>query len=150
MYIGRAAHGGDLIPGYVDCSNNLLSLPWGGRDHLKKEYEILVSNGKANYGWIRSSSGKVPQNAIPGGYTSTDEILYIGRKIHEGVMTLGKVQPSHGCLYTSYGGYEISHIYDYEVLVSRESIEVGLDVESLGETKGIDLFTIPRYTCLFK
>ena len=69
---------------------------------------------------------------IPGGYTSTGEILYIGRKIHMGVMTPGKIHPSHYCLYVSYGGYEHSYKHNYEILVSRGPCEW------IGEAKGID------------
>ena len=102
----------------------------------------MVSNGEAKYEWIPSKYGKIPEKAIPGGETSVGEILYIGRKIHEGVMTLGKVQPSHHNLYICFRGHEIPHHDDYEVLVSRGSI--GVDSELLGETKGTYLFkTIP-------
>ena len=66
MYIGRAFHVSDLIPGKFPCSHDVLYLPWGGKEYYKKEYEILVSDEKARYGWIPSSNGKVPQEAIPG------------------------------------------------------------------------------------
>jgi hypothetical protein len=73
----------------------------------------------------------VLQNSlILGGYTLSGEILYIGRKIHMGVMTPGKIHPSHGCLYVSYNGYEYSYKHNYEILVSRGPSEW------LSETKG--------------
>ena len=66
MYIGRAFHVSDLIPGKFPCSHDVLYLPWGGKEYYKKEYEILVSDEKARYGWVPSSNGQVPQEAIPG------------------------------------------------------------------------------------
>ena len=60
---------------------------------------------------------------IPGGYTSTGEILYIGRKIHKGEMTPGKIYPSHDCLYISYGGDEHCYKDNYEVLISRVRLD---------------------------
>ena len=32
MYIGRAFHVADLIPGKFPCSHDLLYLPWGGKE----------------------------------------------------------------------------------------------------------------------
>ena len=61
---------------------------------------------------------------IPGGYTSTGKILYIGRKFDEGEMTPGKILPSHNCLYISQSGGEHCYKDNYEVLVSR----VGLNM----------------------
>ena len=66
MYIGRAFHVADLIPGKFPCSHDVLYLPWGGKEYYKKEYEILVSDEKARYAWIPSPSGQIPQEAIPG------------------------------------------------------------------------------------
>ena len=60
---------------------------------------------------------------IPGGYTSTGEILYIGRKIHKDEMTPGKIYPSHDCLYISYGGDEHCYKDNYEVLISRVRLD---------------------------
>ena len=47
-----------------------------------------------------------------------------------GVMTPGKIHPSHDCLYVSFGGYEYSYKHNYEILVSRGPSEW------LSETKG--------------
>lgn len=49
------------------------------------------------------------------GETSGGEPLFVGRARHEGTVTLGKVQPSHGVCYIPYGGQEVA--YDnYEIL----------------------------------
>lgn len=52
---------------------------------------------------------------VVAGETSGGEPLFVGRARHEGTITLGKVQPSHGVCYIPYGGQEIA--YDnYEIL----------------------------------
>ena len=58
---------------------------------------------------------------IKGGYTSTGEVLYIGRKVHKGVLIPGKVHPSHGGLFVAYGGEEHAYQFDYEILVAKET-----------------------------
>ena len=89
------------------------------------------SANSADVRQITRPSQKAWKSLIPGGYTSTGEILYIGRKIHEGEMTPGKILPSHNCLYISYGDEEHCYKDNYEVLVSR----VRLDCEWFGEKK---------------
>ena len=55
---------------------------------------------------------------MPGGETEDGEPLFIGRVHHEGTVTIGKVQGSHGCCYIPYGGQELA--FDaYEVFVQN-------------------------------
>ena len=51
-----------------------------------------------------------------------------------GVMTPGKIHPSHDCLYVSFGGYEYCYKHNYEILVSRGPCEW------ISETKGAYFF----------
>ena len=51
-----------------------------------------------------------------------------------GVMTPGKIHPSHNCLYVSFGGYEYRYKHNYEILVSRGPCEW------ISETKGAYTF----------
>ncbi|EEC17021.1 conserved hypothetical protein [Ixodes scapularis] len=79
--------------------------------------ETLVSEG-SQFDWVPASDGRLANGAVQGGSCSSGEPLYIGRTFHEGTLTIGKVHPSHGCLYIPYGGEE--HRYsDYEVLVCK-------------------------------
>ena len=119
MYVGRALHQNDLVPGKVHCTHRVLYLPWGHREHGKQQYEVLIADVNARYDWIPSSNGQVPPRAIQGGYTSTGEVLYIGRKVHKGVLIPGKVHPSHGGLFVAYGGEEHAYQFGYEILVAR-------------------------------
>ena len=90
----------------------------GNKEHSKQQYEVLVADVNARYQWIRSSGGQVPHGAIQGGRTSRGEPLYIGRKIHAGVMIPGKIHPSQGGLFIAYGGKEHAYQSDFEILVA--------------------------------
>lgn len=68
--------------------------------------------------WIHASNGSVPPGAVESGRTRSGEMLYVGRANYQNTLTLGKVHPSHGCLYIPYDGKEIA-IKHYEVLVSQ-------------------------------
>jgi hypothetical protein len=54
--------------------------------------------------WVPSQGGEIPPNAVKGGHDSED--LYVGRARHEGALIPGKIVPSHGVCYVSWGGQE--------------------------------------------
>ncbi|KAG5683583.1 hypothetical protein PVAND_012856 [Polypedilum vanderplanki] len=116
IYVGRAHHSNDLIPGKLLTGQGLghrCHVSYDGQEHSKEQSEVLINN---NYTWVSSSDGNVPQNAVVGGQTASGEILYVGRASHCGILTPGKVHPSHRCLYLPFGWKE--HRYTcYEVLV---------------------------------
>lgn len=116
MYVGRAHHSGDLVPGKV-LSNNNCHIPYDGKEHAVTSFEVLINN---NYQWVPSSDGQVPHNAIVGGRTSSGEQLYIGRVAHCGVTTPGKIHPSHRCIYIPFGWKEHRYTH-YEVLVNNNN-----------------------------
>ncbi len=62
-----------------------------------------------------ASHGNIADGAV---YTGEEngERLYVGRSSHEGSVTVGKIHPSHGCIYIPYGGQELG-LQFYEVLV---------------------------------
>lgn len=66
--------------------------------------------------WVPSASGHVPENAVRAGQEASGEPLYVGRADISGSLSVGKVHPSHQCLYVPYGGAE-HRINSYEVLV---------------------------------
>ncbi|XP_075534725.1 uncharacterized protein LOC142569399 [Dermacentor variabilis] len=116
-FIGRAVHDDDVIPGKVLPSHSCCYVSYAGVEHSHREYQVLVSDG-APMAWVPASHGSVPNGAIQGGACGNGEPLYIGRAYHNGTLTIGKVHPSHNCLYIPYGGDE--HRYtDYEVLVCK-------------------------------
>lgn len=105
---------GGLIPGKLLASHGTAYVPWGGSENAVPEYEVLCDfNGT----WIANSGSNIPPNAVAGGQSEEGEALYVGRVLHEGALTVGKVQPSHGVCYIPYGGQELG-FPDYEILVS--------------------------------
>lgn len=111
LYVARSHHEGALIPGKFCKSHGVCYVAWGGGEHGKEEYEILVGNGD----WVQTSGSEIPPNAFPGGESEDGEPLFIGRVPHEGTLTVGKVHPSHGSCYIAYAGQELAFT-DYEVL----------------------------------
>lgn len=112
LVVGRAAHEGGLIPGKVVPSHGVCYIPWGGGEHGKNDYEVLVGQGN----WVPGAGSDIPPNAIPAGESEDGEPLFVGRAHHEGTLTVGKVQPSHGACYISYAGQELA-FNEFEVLV---------------------------------
>jgi len=117
LYIGRARHDDDIVPGKVVASHSCCYVPWGGEENSHRDYEILVAQSESEFAWEQAAEGRLPAGAVQGGNTSSQP-LYIGRAHHEGSMTIGKIQPSHGVCYISYGGKEIPY-RQYEVLVCK-------------------------------
>lgn len=115
MYIGRAQHEGAIIPGKVIAAHKVCYVPWGGVENPKTEYEVLCDG---NGVFVPVSGGDIPPNAIPAGESEDGEPLFIGRASHEGTMTVGKVQQSHGVCYIPYGGQEMAFA-EYEIYVSQ-------------------------------
>ena len=132
MYIGRALHQDELVPGKVHRAHGVLYIPWGEREHAKNKYEVLTAKDNSRYDWIPSSNGQVPSGAIPGGKTSAGEVLYIGRTLHvQGVVIPGKVHPSHRCLYVAYDGKEHAHEVGYQILVATKAAKIHQEVATM-------------------
>jgi hypothetical protein len=62
LYVGRAEHEGSLTPGKVSKAHQGCLLPWGGEEHGKTHYEILVGSAR----WIPGTEQTIPTNAIEG------------------------------------------------------------------------------------
>ncbi|XP_055859193.1 uncharacterized protein LOC129921409 isoform X2 [Episyrphus balteatus] len=117
IYVGRSYHEGDNLPAKVVPSKHTAYVCWGGREITKSHFEILTGN---HYRWIPCAAGSVPPNAVLAGNTCTGEPLYVGRGHWEGSLTVGKIHPSHHCLYIPFGGEE-RRLDCYEVLVYEMS-----------------------------
>merc|ERR1712029_1178396 len=117
LYIGRTNHQGDIIPGKVVQSHGVCYVPYGGEEHGKTTYQVLVhdANSGTDFVWVKAENGAVPTGAIQGGVGSDGERFFIGRVRHEGALCIGKVHPSHRTCYIAFGGKE--HGYpSYETL----------------------------------
>lgn len=114
IYVGRAYHEGDLIPAKVIPSKNVAYVAHGGQEHAKQEFHILTGFG---FEWVSSSNGHVPADAVVAGNQADGDVLYVGRAPVGGSLSVGKIQPSHACMYVPFDGLEHS-IHQYEVLVA--------------------------------
>ncbi|XP_077523092.1 natterin-4-like [Amblyomma americanum] len=117
IYIGRAVHNGDVIPGKVVRSMKCCYIPYGGVEPYYYDYQALVSDG-ASLAWLPASNGAVPSGAIQGGVTASGEPLYIARARHDGMLLIGKVHPSWKCAYIPFHKKEYKYT-EYQVLVCK-------------------------------
>lgn len=117
IYVARAFHENDLLPAkaIVTDESHLAYVSYDGEEFAKPEYEILRTGA---FVWELARDGAIPRNAIVIGKTVDGENLYMGRCLHEGTQTPGKVQASHGCLYIPFDGEEL-RFDEYEVLVLK-------------------------------
>lgn len=115
LYIARARHEGDLIPGKLHPSHGVTYIAYAGGEHSHSEYEVLCGSGGH---WVHVMDSHIPPNAVPAGETAEGEPLFIGRATHEGTVTVGKVQASHGCCYIPYDREEVAY-KQFEVYVSN-------------------------------
>lgn len=114
IYVGRAYHEGDLIPAKVIPSKQVAYIPHGGQEVAKHDFHILTGVG---FEWFPSANGHVPADAVVAGNQSNGEPLYVGRANVSGSLSVGKIHPSHHCIYVPFGGIEHS-INQYEVLIA--------------------------------
>ncbi|XP_046684230.1 natterin-3-like isoform X2 [Homalodisca vitripennis] len=113
LYVGRAMHEGDLLPAKVRADGMTAYVSYGGREFPEHQFEILASHHVA---WQHSSNGEINNQAMVVGNTRQGEPLYAGRAWYNGSITLGKVHPSHKCLYIPFNGQEI-RINEYEIML---------------------------------
>ncbi|XP_055322242.1 uncharacterized protein LOC129578126 [Sitodiplosis mosellana] len=116
LFVGRARHEGDLIPGKLVPSHKVTYVAYGGLEHPHRNYEVLVG---CRPRWVQVTGNRIPPNAIQGGKTSGGEPLFIGRVHHKGTLTIGKIHPSHDVCYIPYGGQELP-FRTYEALLNDE------------------------------
>jgi hypothetical protein len=112
LYVIRAQHEHDLIPGKYSPHRRSAYIPYGGKEHFKTEFEILIGT---SYEWIHKSRGIVPISAFDAGYDSESQTLYVGRVNFLDTVTPGKVHPKYAKMYISYAGME-EEFEHYEVL----------------------------------
>lgn len=115
IYAGRAFHEGEMIPAKVIPDKSVAYVAHGGEEHPKETYEILRHG---TFVWEFASNGTVPEGAVEVGQSADGEKLYMGRCLHGGSQTPGKIVSSHGCLYIPFDGAEVA-IPEYEVLVVK-------------------------------
>ncbi len=139
-YVARANHRQQLVPGKLVTSEQCCLVCWGSAEHRYRNYETLVVEDPAEFEWVLASQGQLPNGAVPGytgretigigrtvtstdvsnGRTCTDFPIPIPRSAVRSTQLLGKIHPSHRCLYVPYQGLEF--IYRaYEALAIKYS-----------------------------
>lgn len=121
LYSCRVYMNGDIVPGKaVLGSSPACWVSYNGREvGFSSGFEVLTNPSRVNFRWIRSSS--LPSNAIAGGRTISDEVLYVARCYHtangKNLVTPGKVFASKpNVAYAPYGFAEIE-CTNFEILV---------------------------------
>ncbi|KAH8407584.1 hypothetical protein KR222_007475, partial [Zaprionus bogoriensis] len=115
-YVARVYLHDDLLPANYVPQKKAVYAPWSCQAHrLDTEVDLLVLTD-CDIKWVAAENGFVPDNALKAGFSSSDEGLYTGRAVHQGLTLLGKVHPSHRVLYMPYQNQEVSSS-NYEVLV---------------------------------
>ncbi|CAH0401522.1 unnamed protein product [Chilo suppressalis] len=112
LWVIRAWHCGDLIPGKLSVRHNTASVMYNGKEISVQNIEVLCAKPE-NLRWVPASNGNIPPGAIAGGRTANGETLYVGRARYQLSITPGKVHPSHKSCYIGFGGNEVSvNVYD--------------------------------------
>ncbi|KAJ2940005.1 hypothetical protein O0L34_g14036 [Tuta absoluta] len=112
LWVIRAWHNGDLIPGKFSVRHNAASIMYDGKEIHVQNIEVLIARPES-LKWVPASNGAVPPGAIAGGRTASGETLYVGRARYQLSVTPGKVHPSHNSCYIAFGGNEVAHkLYD--------------------------------------
>ncbi|XP_018321874.1 natterin-3 [Agrilus planipennis] len=119
IYIGRVFHENHLLPAKIIPKKKNAFVAYGGQEHKKSSAQILIENDQNRFEWIEKQGPSIPPNAVKGGTTELGEPLYIGRVWFKGSKTIGKIHPSHGCLYIAFDGLEYG-FKKYEIFVRKE------------------------------
>ncbi|XP_065369116.1 uncharacterized protein LOC135961541 [Calliphora vicina] len=124
IYIGRSYHEGCYLPVKVIPSKKSAYVSWGGVEHFKTNYDLLVGD---NYSWQPRSFTKetIPSNAVSTGQTSSGESIFIGRGQYENCLTVGNIVPTHGCLYIHVNDMEIK-LLSFEILICCDDTKKAL------------------------
>lgn len=61
-----------MIPGKLIQSHRVAYVAWGGVEHAKSEYEVLIN---CRPQWIRSQGNSIPPQAIPAGEASGEKLF---------------------------------------------------------------------------
>ena len=120
QFICQVYHQGDILPARIAQDSCLAVTSFDVSEIAATEYEYIRID---NVEWVADERGHVPKNAVSGGRTVTGEELYIGRVEYLNNLIMGKIHPSHRCLYFAYHGRELNSKV-YEVLVEKTAPEI--------------------------
>lgn len=98
--VGRFHHQGDLLPGTLNIKELYVTAPYGGQSHTCHDNFEILCNGSLE--WVPTGKGNFVEKAVIGGKSNYHEELFVGKVEREGRNYIGKVHPSHNCLYIPY------------------------------------------------
>jgi hypothetical protein len=114
LFIARANIEGILTPGKCGFHLQGAHIPYGCKERVVKQYEVLVhpTNATGFFDWMRASNGRVPEGAY-----ATDKETYVGRAYYSGSLVPCKIATDHPhkCAYVGHHWGEHA-LKDYEVL----------------------------------
>lgn len=116
IYAGRAMYAGINLPAKIIPKKNSCYVSYNGVEIAVEDFEVVAAKCD-KFTWEPSCHGKIEANVVVTGRDGCDE-LFIGRAPFEGSLTVGKVHPSHQCLYIPFNGTE-QRLTHYEVLIYK-------------------------------
>jgi hypothetical protein len=118
LYVCHAKHKGGWHPGKVRPAFRGCNIGWGGKEHTKGKYQVLLTNPK--YRWVPAKGGHIPKGAVKGGYEKGGKPgLFICRAKFKNGTHPGKVRPAFGGCNIGWGGKEHT-VQKYSVLVKKK------------------------------
>lgn len=116
VYIARARHSGSLVPGKTVKGHSHCYVAWGGEEHSKREYEVLL-NLKGLH-WVKmggcGGETELPQSAVAIGHEDGYKLYAIKAQV-DGEDVLGKYHPRYSLGYLPYDGAE-HEVTEFEIL----------------------------------
>lgn len=133
-YVGRGSYMWQLAPGslFVEDSKTHSAgfyMEYSSEEkHITSGFEYFAKEPSCSYKWVKSSDGKIIQNAIQ--YSSNGELFYVGRVFTNDSWLVGKVSLKWNKMHYGKG----SEVTSYEVLVCD-------DVEDFVSSSALKILT---------
>lgn len=120
--IGRFEVSRDILPGTLDVKSGTVSVCYCGKAYENRDKFEILCDGKIK--WVEAKDGEVKKQSVEGGTASGYETLYIGKAVYKDKIVVGKVHPSHDCLYFPWneGEYRFNGKYLQLVDLNKKKI----------------------------
>ncbi|GAA52058.1 hypothetical protein CSKR_104860 [Clonorchis sinensis] len=122
VYVCRAKHFGEVMPGKLLRGECRAQICHSGREFNKPKYEVLCESGFGNeqcFSWTSQQCGRVAPNAVVSGVAQDGQPLYIARAFINDQWVVGKLKEGEMNAQFPLNGTEIPRT-QYDVLVWRK------------------------------
>ena len=117
LFVARALHKGSLVPGKLHQGHTVCYVSWGGEEHGKNQYEVLLH--QSGLTWVKVNGGQIPPSALEIGNENGVKLYSVKGKV-QGVDALGKYHSKYKCGYFPYGGKEHTKtMNEFEILCAE-------------------------------